>query len=433
MKRIHFSLACCILSTVICPAQAQQWTLDECVNAALRNNAQLQKAQIDVEMAHEDRLGARTNYFPQVNAMGGAFVGAKDLMRSEMEFTMPGMGTMPVPISMIKKGVLTTLTALQPLYAGGQILNGNRLAALQEEVRTLQYELTRKDVILNVETYFWQLAGLRSNIQTLDAAEAQLAEVHRQTEQFLSAGLINRNDLLRVELKQREVQSQRLTLENGIEILRLLLSQLCGAQPETFDTAPSPLPQPTDPGSHFVSPDQALALREEVMLTEQDHRAHRLQEKIELGKRLPTLSVGASAIYYNVMEKNQGNLVGLATLSVPISDWWGGSHALRRARQSTRQSLITMQDTRQKLQIDLLASWNNLREAYTQTLLADESARQAAENLRLSRNQYEAGTLPLTDLLDAVTLHTQSHSQLAHAQADYQIRLAEYRRRTGNP
>ncbi len=407
-------------------ARGQQWTLDACVDAALHNNVELKNSRLESEMAAEDKAQAFTNYFPQLSATGAGFIGAKDLMRGEME--VPMMGAMP--LSMVKKGVLATLTALQPLYTGGQVIVGNKLAALQQEVRALQLEMTAKDVQQNVATYFWRLVALRSNITTLDAVDSQLQEVYRQTEQYLQAGVINRNELLRVQLKREEISSERLRLQNGIELVRMMLAQLCGADMATFDIIPGEIHSPQAPETYFLPADQALINREEVELTERSQRASELQVKMQRGKLLPSVAIGASGVYYNMTEKNQGNLVGLATVSIPISEWWGGSHAIRKAQMTAQQSRNTLQDVRQKLQIDILSAWNNLREAYAQIQIAQRSTEQADENLRLSRNQYDAGTLSLTDLLDAVTLYTQSHSRLDTACADYQARIAEYLRKT---
>ena len=407
-------------------ARGQQWTLDACVDAALHNNVELKNSRLESEMAAEDKAQAFTNYFPQLSATGAGFIGAKDLMRGEME--VPMMGAMP--LSMVKKGVLATLTALQPLYTGGQVIVGNKLAALQQEVRALQLEMTAKDVQQNVATYFWRLVALRSNITTRDAVDSQLQEVYRQTEQYLQAGVINRNELLRVQLKREEISSERLRLQNGIELVRMMLAQLCGADMATFDIIPGEIHSPQAPETYFLPADQALINREEVELTERSQRASELQVKMQRGKLLPSVAIGASGVYYNMTEKNQGNLVGLATVSIPISEWWGGSHAIRKAQMAAQQSRNTLQDVRQKLQIDILSAWNNLREAYAQIQIAQRSTEQADENLRLSRNQYDAGTLSLTDLLDAVTLYTQSHSRLDTACADYQARIAEYLRKT---
>lgn len=427
-------IACLIGTTASAQgAVGQAVSLPACIEMALQNNAELRNARLDIQMSDEDKASAMTNYFPQVSATGAGFVGAKDLMRGEMEMPalaamMPGMGSFP--LSMIKKGVVATITAMQPIYTGGRVVNGNRLAAVQQEVRRLQMEMTEKDVRQNVQQYYWKLVSLRGNITTLDAVDEQLRQVHSLTKNYLEAGMINRNDLLRVELKQQEVARQRLTLDNGIELVRMLLAQLCGADLENFDIVSENILEPQEPESVFKPADQALASRQELQLLDRAVEASRLQVRMERGKNLPSLAVGASGMYYNVMEKNQGNLVGLATLSVPVSGWWSGSHAVRKARLKLEQDRNTLNDANEKLQIDIIASWNNLQEAYAQIEIARRSVRQADENLRLSRDQYDAGTLGMTDLLDAITLYTQSHNSLLTACAEYQSRLAEYQRKT---
>lgn len=416
-----------LLGALTFPAllHAEKYSLQQCVEKALASNANLRNARLEIDASAEDKNEAFSKFFPEVSATGGAFVGAKDLMRGEME--VPMMGSMP--LSMIKKGVVANITAMQPIYAGGQVLNGNKLAALQHEVRQLQYAMTEKDVRQNVQDYYWRLVSLRGNVSTLDAVDSQLNEVHRQTTQFVEAGVINRNDLLRVEMKQQEMKSQRLTLENGIELVRMLLAQLCGADMQTFDIVEGSILNPPAPATYFVAASEAVAHREETSLTQQSVRANSLQIKMQRGKNLPTVAVGAAGMYYNVMEKNQGNLVGLATVSVPISDWWS-NRGTKKAKIALQQSQITQADTQEKLHIDVLNAWNNLQEAYSQIEIARSSVAQADENLRLSRNQYDAGTLSMTDLLDAMTLYTQSHNRLTEACANYQGRVAEYERKT---
>lgn len=427
-------IACLIGTTASAKgAVGQAVSLQACIEMALQNNAELRNARLDIQMSDEDKASAMTNYFPQVSATGAGFVGAKDLMRGEMEMPalaamMPGMGSFP--LSMIKKGVVATITAMQPIYTGGRVVNGNRLAAVQQEVRRLQMEMTEKDVRQNVQQYYWKLVSLRGNITTLDAVDEQLRQVHSLTKNYLEAGMINRNDLLRVELKQQEVARQRLTLDNGIELVRMLLAQLCGADLEGFDIVSENILEPQKPESVFKPADQALASRQELQLLDRAVEASHLQVRMERGKNLPSLAVGASGMYYNVMEKNQGNLVGLATLSVPVSGWWSGTHDVRKARLKLEQDRNTLNDANEKLKIDIIASWNNLQEAYAQIEIARRSVRQADENLRLSRDQYDAGTLGMTDLLDAITLYTQSHNSLLTACAEYQSRLAEYQRKT---
>ena len=81
------------------------------------------------------------------------------------------------------------------------------------------------------------------------------------------------------------------------------------------------------------------------------------------------------------------------------------------------------------LQIDIERAWTNLQEAYKQTLIAQASCEEAAENLRMTTDQYRMSTCTLTDLLDAETLNRQAQNNLAQAKASYQVALADYRRK----
>lgn len=87
-------------------------------------------------------------------------------------------------------------------------------------------------------------------------------------------------------------------------------------------------------------------------------------------------------------------------------------------------------EAQKKLAIDIQAAWNNLEEAYQQINIAKASVASAKENLRMQRIFNGTGTTTLTDLLDAISLHTQAKSHFVTACATYQMRVAEYRRKS---
>ena len=85
----------------------------------------------------------------------------------------------------------------------------------------------------------------------------------------------------------------------------------------------------------------------------------------------------------------------------------------------------------QMLAVEIERTWSEVQESYAQILLMRRSVESSAENLRQNRNFYKAGTAPLTDLLDAETLYTQSRNNLTSACASYRTALAKYMRVTG--
>ena len=70
---------------------------------------------------------------------------------------------------------------------------------------------------------------------------------------------------------------------------------------------------------------------------------------------------------------------------------------------------------------------NNVTESFRQMEIAQNSIKQAEENLRLNRNYYKAGTSKMSDLLEAQLLYQQAHDGYVEAFANYQNRLLEYR------
>ena len=336
-----------------------------------------------------------------------------------------------MPISLVKKGFVGSVMAVQPLFQGGQIVNGNRLANLQEDVRRLQLQMTEKDIELQVTKYYWQIISMQANIITLDSVKVQLDEVHRLTQQYVDAGVITHNDLLRVELKEQELASSHLQLENGINIVKLLLAQLTGIDEGDYNISYSAsFLSPALPATYLQEHETAVGHREEYALSAKNEEAQALNVKMERGKLLPSLSVGVNGFYHTIDSHDNTNGMVFATLSVPISDWWGGSHAVRKAKIQRMQAENDRMEVHEKLSIDIQTAWNNLQEAYKQIDIARSSVFSARENLRLQRIFYGAGTTTMTDLLDAVTLFTQSESQLVTACATYQERVAEYLRKS---
>lgn len=411
---------------VSCSLHAQEYTLAQLQEMAVQHNRTLKNARLEVDAAKEDRAKARTHYFPQVSGAAVGFHGFDDLVQGSMP-----AGEQTMPISLVKKGFVGSVMAVQPLFQGGQIVTGNKLAALQQEVKGLQLRMSEKDTRLQVEQYYWQLVSLQANVATLDSVTIQLNEVYRLTKNYVDAGIITHNDLLRVELKQQEIASSRLELENGISLVKLLLAQMVGIGEGDFNIHVSgSFLSPSLPTSYLQNKEEAVQNREELTLAQKNEEAQSLNVKMERGKLLPSLSVGVNGFYQTIDSDDHTNGMVFATLSVPISDWWGGSHAVKKAKLQRMQAENDRMEAQEKLAIDIQSAWNNMEEAYKQIDIAKASVASAKENLRMQRIFYGAGTTTMTDLLDAVTLYTQTESQLVASCATYQMKVAEYQRKS---
>lgn len=422
-------------------------SLEQLKTLALQNNIAVRNARRNIDAAQLQRKEAFTKYFPNVSGTGAWFNANKGMAKMDVntsEMISPELGALlaaslpadmlagltgPVSMSMMKNGTIAGISAVQPVFAGGQIVNGNKLAKVGEEAAALQLQLSENEVEKTTVQYFWQLVSLQEKMNTLAAVERLLADIHKDVDVAVRAGVAMRNDLLQVQLRQNDTESQKLKLSNSISIVKQMLAQYCGLQSADFTIGQSDLSvKPnTEPGMMNF---QETRLPEYQLLQKQVEAAD-LQRKVAVGQNLPSVAVGAGYNYHNLMENDRAFAMVFATVSVPISDWWGGSHAIKRKKIEYQQAIDEQRDKSELLHIRAQNAWNNLTEARQQIDIAKRSIEQAEENLRLNRDYYKAGVSKMSDLLEAQLLYQQALDRHIDALADYQNKLLVYRQSVG--
>ena len=400
------------------------YSLDECIEAALDNNVRMKNAQNNLRMAEHSKQEAFSKYFPTVSAMGSGFLADKSLVR---------MGLSPeMQMTFMKNGLVGDVSATLPLFTGGQIINGNKLAKVNVEVNRLQQRQSQNEVTLTVENYFWQVVMLKEKLQTISTLDKQLTQLLQDVETSVQAGVTTRNDLLQVQLRQNEIQSKRIQAENMLSLSRSMLAQYIGHPADSIEVAATlkdTLPQ--GPEGLYTPPEAALATTNEYNLLQQNVKASSLQHKMAIGKNLLTISIGGGYAYENLLGKDHTFWLGFATVSVPISGWWGGSHDIQRQKLQLRNAENQLADQSQLLVIRMKHIWDDLNDAYKQVKIALLSIEQAKENLRLNIDYYATGTCTMSDLLDAQSLYQQSRDKYVETYAQYEVKKREYLQVTG--
>jgi outer membrane protein TolC len=174
-----------------------------------------------------------------------------------------------------------------------------------------------------------------------------------------------------------------------------------------------------------------VRLTPEYQLLQKQVEATQLMTKMAIGQNLPTVAVGAGYNYHDLLDVDRSFGMIFATVSVPISDWWGGSHAIKRKKIEQQKAIDQLNDNTQLLQIRMQNAWNSVVEAQQQLQLAQRSIEQAEENLRLHRDYYRAGTTTMSSLLEAQLLYQQSSDKYTDAYAELQSKILEYRQSIG--
>ncbi len=419
----HQIIGFCLFLMVSVSGSAQQsYSLAQCKKLALENNARMKNARLEVSSARQTKEEAFTNFFPSLSASALGYNANQPLV----EANLGGM-----PLALLKNGIVGDITVTQPLFAGGQIVNGNKLAQLGVEVSRFKQEQSEKEVLLTTEVYYWQIISLNEKLKTLAIVEQLVNSLYKDVDAAVKAGVKNRNDLLQVQLRKNSVASDRLQLENGLKLSRMLLGQYVGLKADSLSIESVSFDEPASPEKLRTDHGAALLTTPEYQLLAKNVEANRLQQKITVGKYLPTVGVGASYMYDDLMDKDNTTAMVFAKVSVPISDWWGGSHAIKKQKFQTMMAQNEQRNNSDLLLIQMQKLWNDVEESYKQVKLAEESVVTATENVRLNTNYYQAGTTTLSDLLDSQLLLQQSRNQHTDAYTQYLIKQTQYLQATG--
>ena len=441
MKR-YFLILVLMFLTLGLTAQDDVLTLDSCFALARTNNAQFKTNRIEIEKAQEVKKQVYTKFFPQVDARYFAYnavnpiiqYGVDDIhdefgeiLKAIIEYLNNNVGLgLPEEIDLLQKGHSISATAIQPVYAGGRVRNGNKLAELGIEAAELKAQVSERDVMESIESTYYLIVGLKSKVATLESALNLIDSLDRVADVALKAGLVTKNDQLRVALERNKYKALQLQLNNGIVLASQLLCQEIGIEyPEDGLNLDDDLHH----ANMFV--EEEGFERPEMRLLQMQIDAEMLQKKLTRGEALPQVGIGAMVQYGNVIKSYKGNAIFFAAVQIPILQWWETSHKIKEHNLKIEQYEIMQKDLTEKMTLQEKQACNQMSEAMA-LMKSDESALDMAqENYRVAELNYKAGVNTITDVLEANALLLQAQNAITDRQITYVTARRRYHDLTG--
>ena len=340
---------------------------------------------------------------------------------------------------------LAGISVTQPLYAGGKIRAGNKLAQIGRESAVESRRKTRMEVIAEADKAYWNYIAVQQKVGMLEAYRTQMDTLYQQVETAVKAGMSTDNELLRITAKRSEINYQLQKAQNGNELCRLALCHVLGEPLETQIL-------PTDTLIQVMPPeqlDERIDSRPEFKLLKQQIAAQEQQVKMARGNILPQIGLSAGYAYYgNIKLKGmttdpQGNYIPftqkmddgiglvMASVSIPLFHWGEGLKKVKKAKLDLQNAQLDLQQNSRLLTIEVRQAIQNLTNGYNLVQTAALGSKEAQESLRVMRNRYIHGLSTLTDLLEAQSQWQQAESNRIEALTQYKIYETEYKRVTG--
>jgi outer membrane protein TolC len=421
-------------------------SVQNCIEMALENNIELKNSQLEIDKARATKNEARAEYFPTVTAQALAFdalnpmltFGIEDIDNAQLRqllYTLyaeygANMG-LDKEYSFVQNGVMLNAMATEPIYAGGRIRNGNKLAKLGIDAAETQAKVKEDEVCLQTETLYWQIVALQEKLATLDQLDRLLDTLDKDLTGAIEAGLAMPTDQFKLKVKQNESQLNRKKVTDGIILLKMALAQTIGTDWQTM-TLVDTLGLETEPTAYYQQPDEVVSLRNESHLLDLSLQAEKLKKKMTLGETLPSLLVGGSTSYHTILENSKPNAMVFVVLQVPLTDWHKTSFKLKKHDLDAEMAENTRRDLTEKMEMQTNQAWFNLEQSRLRITMAQTALNDAEANLKITEDYYEAGLVALSDVLEAQTLLKKSRDELTDSRVEYRINLVTYRQLTND-
>ena len=430
MKRkiLFVFISLLLFSTHLCAL-----SLDDAISTALKNNKNFTAQKYTYLQYKWNEKNALTNFFPKVNLNASAVRIDNDTYKEANStfhlkvFDALGVPTgdyVPITVGMMAGGVykttyITDLTIRQPIFNGGKLFLGYKIAQLSTKQVLQNLASSQNDLQYNVADSYLNILKIQDMIKiankSLASSKAQLKKIYDK----FDVGMVKKSDVLQWEVK---VENDKITLEelkNGLSVLKTYWYNILGleslsqaAMPDRIDltsydneiTLLHSMSEVTkfDTLSYVLSvvkaenPDlKSFALSERIAKTAQN---------LAITNFLPSLNLQYTKTFdqddkLNFDGAKSWNIA--AVFSVPIFHFGTNITNLKKSNFQYKSIQLQLEDAREKI---LMAAENSVYDLITKAKrvisgkLAYENAKQ---NYSIVNDLFDQGMVTNTELMDA--------------------------------
>lgn len=449
MKRTFILLALC--AAAVCAGAQEELSLTQCRELALKYNKEKQAAGKATEAARQTVRAYRANFFPDLSVAGGGLYGTADgslgIAGGNLPVLAPSLATgtlapngsyayFPGTSIDYKLGMIymAGLQLKQPLYMGGKIRAGYRMARTGLDMALQNERLTDAQVMENTDKAYAQVVKAREMKRVAEKYNALLVELDRNVESAVRHGLKLKNDRMKVQVKLNESELQMRRADNALRLATMNLCRLIGRPLDSAVRVADTFPE-AEPLGEMQTSD--VSRRPEFALLEKKVELAGQQVRLSRSEMLPQVALLGTYNYTHGLELNNRSLfngwdfAGGVTVSVPLFHFGERISKVKAAKAQQEQASLERESLNEQMVLELTQAANNVDEARLEAALAEKALVQAEENLALSGQQFKVGMETLSDHLEAQALWQAAYETSVDARYRLYLSHIAYRKAAG--
>jgi len=404
---------------------AKVLTLEDCIQLAIKNSADLVRARGQVRVADGLVWQAFGAFLPGISASGSV-----NQINSE-----PGQRVIQDQIfqsSGLTKSYNLGASANLTIFNGGQNIFNYLGAKTDKSYYEYTAEQTEQSLVLSVKTtYFAYLAALKLKQAGEEAVKRSEEQLKLATSKY-EIGSASKSDVLKAQVQYGKDKLFLLDTDNGIRTSRADLAYLIGADVNSDVDFSQEYERKDYSGTEEEALKFGLAHYPGLLAGEKNLQAAKYDLRSTKGRYLPTVSFGVGRSWSNEFWSNVSKFRRQdarwsfgTSIDIPIFDNFSRKAALSRSKVNLNNARADYSYLLNNLALQIKKAYLEINKAEEALKVAEENEAAAKEDMSLVREKYSLGAATMLEVLDAeVSLITAQNSKI-QSEFDFNMAVAK--------
>lgn len=413
-KKSTACLAALLMLAMSTECQAKQWSLKDCIDYALTNNIQLQKAKIQELTALEDVKQSQTALLPSLNLSTS----------QNVNYTpWPQQGRATVADGYVQSSVdkvyyngSYSLSGNWTVWNGNKNRNNVKLNKVAAEQARLDSATTANNVLEQIAQLYVQILYSNEAIAVTKESLKTSQTNEQRGKTMVEVGKMSKADLAQLTAQRAQDEYAIVEAESNLRNYKRQLKELLQiTSDEEFDVA---VPSTTDDMALEAVPAlndvyaASLEQRPEIKNAKLGIESSDLGIKVAKAGRMPTVSLNAGVMTstssmsdnaWGTQMKNNFSLGGGVTVSIPLFDNRQTKTAVNKAKLQKQSYLLDLQDKQTTLYSTIENYWLQAVTNQNKFKAARVSTESAQASYELLSEQFKQGLKNTVELMTGKT------------------------------
>ena len=405
--KLGVTLLALALAQVLTAQQTHQFSLQEALDYAQKNNVQVKNALLDVKLQEQVNREVTANAYPQINANGQlTYNAALPTSLVPADFFGGEPGTFARLKFGVKWNTVGGVTLSQILF-DGQVFTGLQARKTLLDFRNKSIEVTEEQIRANITKIYYQLIVGKTQVNLIDTNIALIKKLNHDTKIMYDNGFAEKLDMDKQEVQLANLQSAKTAALNQIDNGYLGLKVLMGMPIQDSLQLTDGLTDDNIKEGILEALNYDYTQRKDYQYALLGAQLNKFDmQRYQLSK-LPTFSLSG---YYNEMaQSNRFDLYSghsywspvsafSLNMRLPIFTGFATNARISQARIKLQQTQNQLEALKLNIDREIQTAVNNFKSAITDIDFQKQNMSLAQKVYQQTKKKYEIGTGTQTEI-----------------------------------